>query len=500
MIQFDGKERAVAADKAQRDLYFYARWMMLQRRGIKWLRSLHHLLICDALMRVFRGEVLRLIVNIPPRYSKTELVGKFISFGLGHCPDAEFLYISYSAKLAADKTFDVREDVTSEPYREIFPDVQLITEGQGHWKTTRGGVVYAAGSDGTITGFGAGKMRSGFGGALIVDDPHKPDEVYSDVKREGVRRTFQNTVENRLNWANTPIILIMQRLHEQDLAGWLLAGGNGEKWEHLCLPAIQADGTALWPEKHSLATLQRMQMAAAFEFSGQYMQQPTPPAGGFFTEKMLLLDTGLKKPDGSPIYKAAPYPALCDGVFAVLDSATKTGARRDGVGVVYYALSFYGQNAWPLTILDYDLTQMDAALLETWLPNVFKRLEELAVQCKARQGSRGVHIEDKNSGSELLQRGKLRGMNVHAIDGTRTAQGKVERAVGVSGDVFAEQVKFSEHAYNKTVAYKGVTKNHLLSQVLAFRPTVADQGDDDLLDGFSYGCAIGLQGTKRRAN
>lgn len=90
--------------------------------------------------------------------------------------------------------------------------------------------MYATGAGGTITGFGAGRHREGFGGCIIIDDPHKADEARSEVRRQNVIDWFQNTVESRKNSPDTPIILIMQRLHEKDLAGWLLDGGNGEEW------------------------------------------------------------------------------------------------------------------------------------------------------------------------------------------------------------------------------------------------------------------------------
>ena len=112
------------------------------------------------------------------------------------------------------------------------------SQAKDEWRTGAGGCVYAVGAGGSITGYGAGKLRETFGGAIIIDDPHKPDEVRSDVMRRNVIDWFQNTLESRKNAPNTPIILIMQRLHEEDLAGWLLAGGNGETWEHINLPAI----------------------------------------------------------------------------------------------------------------------------------------------------------------------------------------------------------------------------------------------------------------------
>ena len=285
MRQYTPEERLSAAINAKVDLYFYSRWMFAMRRGYGWLKADHHRLICDALMKVVRGETKRLIINIPPRYSKTELaVINFISWCLGHFPDSEFIYTSYSARLASNYSWQTREMVSSKEYRDIFPNTILKDDSKAkdEWRTTAGGLVYSAGSGGTITGFGAGKQRADFGGAIIIDDPHKPDEARSDVMRENVIDWFQNTLESRKNSPETPIIIIMQRLHELDLSGWLLAGNNGEQWDHICLPAIQADGTALWEDKHDIKTLRQMEQAAPYIFSGQYMQSPAPAEGGIF--------------------------------------------------------------------------------------------------------------------------------------------------------------------------------------------------------------------------
>ncbi len=277
-------ERMAAADMARADLYFFARWMFLRRRGFHWRRAPHHRVLCDALMRVFHGECTRLIINIPPRYSKTELaVVSFIAWAMGHVPDSEFIHVSYSSTLAVENSAQVRAVLQHEAYAEAFPGVRLATDAKAHWATTAGGVMYSTGAGGTITGFGAGKDREGFGGAIVIDDPHKADEARSDVVRQGVIDWFQNTLESRKNSpSRTPVILIMQRLHEDDLSGWLQAGGNGEVWEQIVMPAINEDGTALWPEKHDLDALRRMEQASPYVFAGQYLQRPAPPEGGIF--------------------------------------------------------------------------------------------------------------------------------------------------------------------------------------------------------------------------
>jgi predicted phage terminase large subunit-like protein len=285
VTNFNEAKRLAAIGWAREDLYEFTRWMFLQRRGYKWLRAGHHKTICDALTRVFNGECKRLIINVPPRYSKTEIaVINFMAWALGKCPDAEFIHTSYSGRLAANNAWQARELVASDHFRAIFPETTLRSDSSARdeWRTTANGCVYAVGAGGTITGYGAGKHRPGFGGCIIIDDPHKADEARSDVMRGNVLEWFQNTLESRKNSPETPIILIMQRLHEQDLSGWLLDGGNGEEWEHICLPALQPDGSSLWPEKHTVEDLRRMETAAPYTFSGQYQQRPSPAEGGIF--------------------------------------------------------------------------------------------------------------------------------------------------------------------------------------------------------------------------
>jgi len=175
-----------------------------------------------------------------------------------------------------------------------------------------------------------------------------------------------------------------------------------------------------------------------------------------------------------------------------MDTAVKGGKENDGTAVVYCAL-----NKWvghPLVVLDWDVVQIDGALLETYLPTVFERLEELAKMTQSRHGVVGTFIEDAAAGSILIQQGRSRGWNTHAIDSKLTAAGKDERAISVSGHYFQEKLKISEYAYNKTTNFKGVTRNHLLSQVSGFRigDKDAHKRADDLLDSFVYSIAIGV--------
>jgi len=187
-----------------------------------------------------------------------------------------------------------------------------------------------------------------------------------------------------------------------------------------------------------------------------------------------------------------PLPMKCDAIYAIIDSATKTGKDNDGTAVTFFALNKH--DLYPLQIVDWDIVQIEGAVLETWLPTVFQRLEELAKACGARMGSLGVWIEDAASGMILLQQARRRNWPARPIDSKLTSVGKDERAISVSGYVYQGKVKFTAPAYEKTVNFKNVSRNHLLSQIVGFRvgDKEAAKRPDDLLDTFTYGVAIGL--------
>lgn len=215
-------------------------------------------------------------------------------------------------------------------------------------------------------------------------------------------------------------------------------------------------------------------------FRQEYMAEFIDWSGvAFFTEDKMLLD-------GKP----AEYPTKCDGVFAVIDTAIKGGREHDGTAVVYCAVNqHYGT---PLTILDWDVVQIDGASLELWMPSVFMRLEDLAKQTGARHGVIGTWLEDAAAGTILLQQGVNNGWNTHSIDSKLTALGKDERAFSVSGYFYQSKMKISEYAYDKQVPFKGTVKNHLLSQLFGFRigDKDAHKRSDDLLDCVVYALAI----------
>ena len=192
----------------------------------------------------------------------------------------------------------------------------------------------------------------------------------------------------------------------------------------------------------------------------------------FALDKMLI--------DGKPVQ----YPVFCTNVLVIIDTAVKDKKASDATAAIYCA---YVEIPEPrLIILDYELLKIEGASLINFMPSVYARAEQLAGQCKARNG-KIVYIEDKASGSILLQQLRNDNINANAIPEEFVSLGKTERAISVAGHYYQEKVKISEYAYNKTVNLDGITKNHLIAQIVGFRLGIdAGAASDDALDTFTY--------------
>jgi hypothetical protein len=285
------KQEVIAA-KCVADTLWATRYFFYAENGRKFNVGEHHKRIAEKLDRVFRGECTRLIINCPPRYSKTEMLKAFVKKGLAINPASKYIMLSYSANLALDNSERIKDAVASDWYRDLFPWVQIKKDSHSKqkWYTTQGGGIYATSSDGQVTGFGAGLVKEegaedfdiesnagAWGGAIIIDDPLKPLDASSPVKRQKVNDQFENTIRSRVNDRSTPIIIIMQRLHKQDLCGYLL-DLEPDEWEVLSLPALSVDENgnevALYPFKHTVEELHKIRAANRFTFETQYQQNP----------------------------------------------------------------------------------------------------------------------------------------------------------------------------------------------------------------------------------
>jgi hypothetical protein len=374
-------------------------------------RESHYITICKALKRVFNGECKRLIINVPPRYGKTELVIHFIAWCLARYADSNFLYISYAHTLAKKQTQTIKQILEMPHYRKLFGvEISGDTSAKDNFETTLFGSVYAAGAGGSITGRGAGlKNVQRFGGAIVIDDIHKPAEVTSDTIRESINDWYFNTLLSRTNSPETPIIFIGQRLHEDDLAANLLKSGD---WETVILPALDKLNNALHPQMHDVAALMKMEQESPYVFSAQYQQNPQPAGGGIFKpEWFVLLDE---------------EPEIV-ATFITADTAETSKDYNDASVFSFWGLyRIKEQNVdvdlWGLHWIDCYEFRVEPKDLEPEFRQFFAGCLRYKVQPKL------AAIEKKSTGATLLSvLGALRGLQLVDIERTKATGSKATR-------------------------------------------------------------------------
>ncbi len=239
--------------ECEEDGLYFTRYFFKQRTGSRMIVAPHHRVIQQTLDRVINGDIRRLVINLPPGYTKTELATiNMMGRGLALNRRARFMHLSYSHNLALLNSSTTRSIVKSAAFQRMWPmALRDDADSKAMWWTEYGGGVYASSAAGQVTGFRAGHMEPGWQGSLIIDDPVKPDDAFSETVRNGVNTRFNETIRSRLAIETTPIVVIMQRIHYQDLSGYLLRGGSGEHWHHLNLPVLIDNSEAyssLYPE------------------------------------------------------------------------------------------------------------------------------------------------------------------------------------------------------------------------------------------------------------
>jgi predicted phage terminase large subunit-like protein len=290
-----------------------------------------------ARLECVRGGVFnRLIVNLPPRYLKSIIISvAFPAFVLGHNPHMRILVASYGRDLALKHANDFRAIVESDWYRHLFPKMRIDRNVEDEVTTTLRGFRKAVSVGGALTGIG--------GNMLIIDDPMKAEDAYSESQRKTVKLWFANTALSRLDdKENAAIILTMQRLHPDDLVGHILQDRAG--WEVLSLPAIaseadeiwlgddrdgnekihwRAAGDALHPAYESCPTLEALRRQMGEEaFSTQYQQAPIPPGGAIIKRESIRY------------FDEAPERTSRSRIIQTWDPASKDGSRNDwSVGI-----------------------------------------------------------------------------------------------------------------------------------------------------------------------
>jgi predicted phage terminase large subunit-like protein len=373
---------------ARNDFYTFMHRAFLELNPrSSFLHNWHIELIASKLEACRRGEISRLIINVPPRSLKSHAAAvTFPAFVLGHNPSAQIICASYGQDLANKHSLDCRTVMTSEWYRSLFP-TRLAPQKQSvqEFVTTQNGFRLATSVGGPLTGRGAD--------FIIIDDPLKPDEALSEILRKAVNEWYDHTLYSRLNNKQTGcIIIIMQRLHEDDLVGHVL---EQEAWDLVRLPAIAEEdeahtirspygtrvvgrkaGEALHPEREPLPVLEHLRRTLGeYNFSGQYQQSPAPRGGG------LVKLAWLRR------YVPGEQPAEFDMIFQSWDTANKSTELSD-----FSVCTTWGRKNKKLYLLHVLRKRMD-----------YPELKRAVLQQAARFQPSNILIEDKASGTQLIQ-------------------------------------------------------------------------------------------------
>jgi predicted phage terminase large subunit-like protein len=377
-------DHVVLAALLRSDLRFFV-WKSFQTilPGTTYLPNWHIDAIVYQLMRVHAGQISRLLINQPPRSLKSICASvAYVAWLLGHDPTRRVVVVSYSSELAAELRRQFRMVIDAPWYRDLFPAMRPAKDSGTELVTTAGGSRYATSIGGTLTGRGAD--------TIIVDDPLKAEEALSEPARRRVIDWYAGTLVSRLNdKERDPIVVVMQRLHESDLAGHLL---EQRGWQHLELPAIAVEdsvirigrnetitrrmGDVLHSVRESKEALDGIRAEiGSLMFSAQYQQRPVPLAGN------------LIRRDWFSFYDQAPPPRPRDRIVQSWDIAMMTGEAND----------FSVCTTWRMVGSDYYLIDVFRARLA--YPDLRRTIASLA----AKYGAQSILIEDAGPGMALLQ-------------------------------------------------------------------------------------------------
>ena len=380
-------------------------------QGVKYKHNWHIDLIAEYLQEIEKGKIKRLIINVPPRSLKSVCISvAFPAWLLGKKPNSRIIVASYSEKLSLKHSTDSRLIVSSNWFQELFPEFQLNPSQNEKYKfaTIQNGYRFATSVGGSLTGEG--------GDILIVDDPHNPQQVMSEKYRLKTLEWFSNTFVSRLNdKKNGVIIIVMQRLHQNDLTGYLL-DKNKEDWNLLSIPSIEEEdkiysignfkklrkkNEILHPEREGEKEIERIKKdMGTYVFSAQYQQKPAVKEGN------MIKSQWIKRYFAQNINQ--------DKIFLSFDTAIKAGINNDPT-----VCSVWSEKDNNLYLIN---------IYREWLE--YPDLKRLSINLINRYNPNAVLIEDKASGQSLIQ--DLKKITKTPIIAIKVSKDKITRLASVS--------------------------------------------------------------------
>jgi len=447
----------VRAEKYKRSLHEFtkAAWPTIEP-GVPFKDNWHLQAVSEHLQAVKEGEIKRLIINVPPRHMKSISVAVALpAWTWATQPSKKFLYASYAASLSIRDSTKCRRLIDSPWYKAHFGDKFKLTDDQNQkqrFENDKTGYRIATSVGGALTGDG--------GDIIVVDDPHNSVEADSSKVREGVLEWWDQAMQTRLNDPQTgAFVIIMQRLHEQDLTGHILANELGNEWDHLCLPARYEighptpnrsslgftdprteEGELLWPDRMDEKTLTNLERSlGSYAAAGQLQQRPSPKGGGILKASWWVPWEKEELPEVSYVIQS------WDTAFETKESSSYSARTTWGV---------FKKDGYDCLIV-----------LEAWYDKVnYPELRKLAQEAYDDWEPDAVLIEKKASGASLLADLRMAGVPVLAYspDRDKVARAHAASALLEDGRIYYPKRKWAEDLISICAAFPAAKNDDIV--------------------------------------
>ncbi|QIS79291.1 terminase large subunit [Pantoea phage vB_PagM_SSEM1] len=497
----------------------FGKWSFHIQMGFPFQSQDFHDVIFDVGQQIVDGKIDRVIITIPPRHSKTQLLSIALPlYSFCHNVTSHNIITSYAEDVVLESSGYVRTVMLDPLFQRIFPNVRIDPNKRSleRWGTTKQGVMHAVPTGGKMTGKGAGLLAENYSGCFVVDDVIKPKDAYSDTVRMEINDRFDNTFMSRLandgvitlpdgtlkKCSRTPMVIIMQRVHDSDLVGYLLRGGSSDKYHYLNIPAIvekdtgsqeyydklikqqnyshaipilynlnrKEEKSALWPSRKSLESLEAMQKANPYTYNSQYAGNPTANGVGLVKEEWW------KEYDPNTFDRSRIVRS-----FITADTASTAKEYSD-----YSVLKHWGvtkeRDVYCLDIMlgKFETPELKTAIIGFWeKTNIFDSRWPCCIP-------RALYMEDKSSGQFLNQQ-FVRDGNIRLMPVPRDKSG---------GDKVARFLNTIPYFSTGKIYYPAGHEHidHVKREILGMTSLGSGTGHDDCCDNVSDMVAIEFSG------
>ncbi|MBG6242975.1 MAG: hypothetical protein EKE20_14655 [Candidatus Symbiopectobacterium sp. Dall1.0] len=495
----------------------FSLWCFQLQMGFKFQKQDFHSIVFDVCQKVIDGEIDRLIVTIPPRHSKTQILSIFLPlYSFCHNPGSQNIITSYADDVVQESSGYIRAIMTDPMFMKIFPKVRINPDKRSleRWGTTRQGTLHAVPTGGKLTGKGAGSLSPVYSGCFVVDDVIKPKDAYSGTVRSEINDRFDNTFMSRLandgviqdeegnliKCPRTPMCIIMQRVHDEDLVGYLLRGNSSDKYHYLNIPALvdkdtgstewydrlirkqgythaipviydlkRDEESALWASRKSYETLKEMQAKTPYTYNSQYAGDPSAKGNGLINEEWFVEYDEI---DLKTIVKT----------FITADTASTKESYSDYSVLIYWGVT----KERMLVMLDAMVGKWEISPLKKEIEKFWKKHNTLNIRYPNLL-PRALYMENKASGLYINQQ-FMKDASIRCIPVNRDRSGgdKVARFLNTVPYFAQGRIWFPRNHEHI---------NHIRREITSFTSLGSGTGNDDVCDNVSDAVTIEFSGS-----